>query len=71
MEWNTIAGWAIAGVVALGMVWAPVACTMSNNEKITSAIQSGTDPIVARCAYASAPDQAACAVAAARGSRHE
>lgn len=71
MEWNTIAGWATAGVVALGVVWAPVACTMNNNEKIATAIQGGADPIAARCAYSASPNAITCAVVAAKGGRHE
>lgn len=71
MDLNSIAGWTAAGIVALGVAWAPVACTMSNNEKIASAIQDGADPIVARCTYSENPNPVLCAVAAVKGVHHE
>lgn len=71
VEWNEVIGWITAGVVALGIAWAPVACTMSSNAKIEAAIQRGADPIKARCAFAGSTDTAACAVAAAKGDGHE
>lgn len=71
VEWNVVVGWIAGAVVALGIAWAPVACTVNNNEKIDAAIQRGADPIKARCAYTSNPSMVACAVAAAKGDGHE
>lgn len=71
MDWSDAARWITAAVVILGVAWAPVACTMNNNEKINAAIERGVDPIKARCAYASDPGAVTCAVVAAKGASHE
>lgn len=43
--------WAIGAVAVVAIAWAPVSCSKNKMEKIQSAIESGIDPIEAKCAY--------------------
>lgn len=71
MNYEALIGWGMAGLFCLGIAWAPVACTMSNNAKIEAAIQSGIEPMKARCAYSVDPDRVQCAVIAAQLSKEK
>lgn len=60
---NLLVGWIFGATAVIGVAWAPVSCTNSNNEKIESAIKSGIDPIIAGCTYSGSADRAICATA--------
>lgn len=67
MDLEEIAKWVIAAIATVAVAWAPVSCTKHSNDKIESAIKSGIDPILARCAYSSGGGTSAsaeCSVAA-------
>lgn len=66
MSYDEFIPWVIGAAVVLGVAWAPVACTVSNNTKIAAAVERGVDPLVARCAYAANPDRVQCGVIAAQ-----
>lgn len=59
-------GWIVFPAMVIGIAWAPVACTMNNNEKIQSAIERGINPIAASCAYSLSADRIVCALATRR-----
>lgn len=66
MNLEEIIKFGIIALVVLGVAWAPVACTMSNNNKIETAIDKGVDPAIARCAYAADTNATFCALAVQR-----
>lgn len=64
-----IAKWVIGAIVALGVVWAPVACTKINNDKIAEAIAQGVSPIEAECTYSVNRNIVNCALAITKGAK--
>lgn len=50
-EFEDVFKWGIAAIVIIAVAWAPVSCSKNKSEKIQSAIESGIDPIQAKCAY--------------------
>lgn len=72
MNWNweefrNIVGWIMGGLMVILIAWAPVKCTMDANDKVARAIEGGSNPIDAACAYANQGSTPACIVRAAVG----
>lgn len=66
VDWDDVAKMLIGAVVVIAIAWAPVSCVRSTNDKIEAAIQNGTDPIIAACAFGSSNGSSTtCTVAAA------
>lgn len=67
LDLEEIIKWAIAAATCVAIAWAPVACSMHENNKIEAAVDKGVNPILARCAYSHGSTSApACIVATAK-----
>lgn len=68
MNWEearNITGWIVTAAAAVLIAWAPVKCSMNSNEKVAAAIEGGSNPIDAACAYTSQGSSPTCIVRAA------